>query len=241
MNLADGDALGLARCEERVGHRFADRSLLALALTHRSFANEQGTAEHNERLEFLGDAVLGLVTAEWLYRRYPGRSEGELALAKAALVSERSLVLYAEAIDLGGAVRLGALEARTGGGGKGTLIADALEAIFGAILLDGGWSSAARAVARFLEWVEPHVASERKDAKTELQERLQACGRELPVYTIVAEEGPEHDKRFTCEVTLRGEAAGRGVGRTKKEAQQQAAAATLARMAAEADGGTPAG
>jgi ribonuclease-3 len=235
------DSGALAGCEARLGHRFGDRRLLTLALTHRSFANEQIDSGHNERLEFLGDAVLGLVAADWLFRRYPERAEGELALAKAALVSERSLILFAEEIELGGVIRLGALEARTGGGGKGTLLADALEALFGAIFLDGGWSAAAGAVGRFLEWVEPHAASERKDPKTELQERIQAAGRPLPVYAIVTEEGPEHDKRFTCEVTLEGEAAGLGVGRTKKEAQQQAAAAALAQMDFAGDGEPPAG
>jgi len=230
-----------SECESRIGYRFSDRRLLALALTHRSFANEQRDVEHNERLEFLGDAVLGLVTADWLFGRYPERTEGELALAKAALVSERSLVLFAEEIELGGLVRLGALEARSGGGGKGTLLADALEALFGAIFLDGGWQAAAEAVGRFLAWVEPYAASERKDPKTELQERIQASGRPLPVYSIVSEEGPEHDKRFTCEVELDGEAAGRGVGRTKKEAQQQAAAAALARMESASESEPPAG
>ncbi len=227
---AGGD--GLARCEAALGHQFADRELLALALTHRSYANERSVAGHNERLELLGDAVLGLATADWLYRRHPEKSEGELALAKAALVSERSLLQWAEELELGGCVRLGALEARTPGG-KSALLADALEALFGAVFLDAGWEAAAAVVRRYLEWVEPHAEADRKDAKTELQERLQALSLPLPVYTIVAEEGPEHDKRFTCEVALDGATAGRGIGRTKKEAQQQAAGAALLRLAEE--------
>jgi ribonuclease-3 len=221
---------GVARCAAALGHAFADRGLLELALTHRSWSNEKGVAAHNERLELLGDAVLGLAAAEWLFRRYPEKSEGELALAKAALVSERSLVLWAEALELGAYMRLGSLEARTVGG-KSALLADALEALFGAVFLDGGWEAAAPVVRRFLEWVEPHAESGRKDPKTELQERLQALALPLPIYTIVAEEGPEHDKLFTCEVALDGEPAGRGVGRTKKEAQQRAAGAALLRLA----------
>ena len=226
-SLAD-DAL--AACEARVGHRFADRGLLELALTHRSYANEQGRPDHNERLEFLGDAVLGLVTAEWLYRRHPGRPEGELARAKAVLVSAGVLARYAEQLGIGGDLRLGVGESRSGGGGKESLLADGLETLFGAIYLDGGPEAAQRVVVSFLEWADAEAKPERIDAKTELQERIQASGLPLPVYSIVGEDGPEHDKRFTCEVAVDGAAAGRGVGRTKKEAQQLAAAAALSQL-----------
>jgi ribonuclease-3 len=218
------------RLERRLGHRFADRSLLERALVHRSYANDRGLDGHNERLEFLGDAVLGLLTAEWLYRRHPERPEGDLARAKSALVAEEGLRRWAERLELGGIVRLGSAEVRAGAGQKASVLADGLEALFGAVFLDGGLDAARGPVKRYLEWAEGQVEWRRRDAKTELQERAQALGWPLPVYSILAEEGPEHERRFACEVSLRGVAAGRGAGRTKKEAHQRAAAAALARL-----------
>jgi ribonuclease-3 len=218
------------RLERRLGHRFTDGALLDQALVHRSYANEQALDCHNERLEFLGDAVLGLVTAEWLYRRHPDRPEGELARAKSALVAEDGLCGFAERLELGEVLRLGVGESRSGGGRKASLLADGLEAVFGAVFLDGGLEAARGAVERYLEWAEGQVEWKRRDAKTELQERVQALGWPLPTYAVVEEAGPEHDKQFTCEVAVRGVAVGRGAGRTKKEAQQRAAAAGLAQL-----------
>jgi ribonuclease-3 len=225
-----------ARIEAALGHAFADELLLVEALTHRSFANERGLDLTNERLEFLGDAVLGLVAAEWLFRRHPERPEGELARAKSALVSAAPLAAYALHLDLGAVVRLGQNEVRTGGRRRPSVLADVVEAIFGAALLDGGGDAARLVVERYLLWAEGEVDWHRRDAKTELQERLQAAGRPLPDYLVVAESGPDHDKLFTCEARVAGEVLGRGDGRTKKEAQQGAAAAALARLRSEAPG-----
>lgn len=219
------------RLEAALGHRFADELLLVEALTHRSFANERGLEIHNERLEFLGDAVLGMVAVEWLFRLHPERPEGELARAKSALVSAAPLAGYAERLDLGSAVRLGTNEARTGGRGRASVLADLVEALFGAVHLDGGIDASRRVVERYLEWAQGEVDWQQRDAKTELQERLQGGARPLPDYAIVAESGPDHDKRFTCEVSVEGELLGSGEGRTKREAQQHAAAAALARFA----------
>lgn len=215
---------------ERLGHRFSDRSLFDLAITHRSFANEQGLGDHNERLEFLGDAVLGLVVVDRLYRRRPEQAEGELARAKAALVSASALAPYAEATGLGEVLRLGVGESRSGGRRKRSLLADGWEALLGAVYLDGGMAAAEAAVDRYLAWAERRIEVELRDPKTELQERVQARGRPLPGYAIVEEHGPEHDKTFVCRVDAGDGITGVGRGRTRKEAQQAAAAAALAAL-----------
>jgi ribonuclease-3 len=235
----EGAARGaaLARLEARLGYAFRERGLLEEALIHRSFANERRLAGHNERLEFLGDAVLGLLAADWLYRRLPDRREGELARAKSALVAAGPLSRYAESLELGEPLRLGVGEARSGGSLKASLLGDALEAVWAAIYLDGGIEPARAAIERYLAWAAGEVELER-DPKTRLQEWLQARTAELPRYAIVAESGPEHERTFVCEVAVRGEVAGRGEGRTKKEAQRRAAEAALARLlAAEAAAG----
>ena len=229
---SDSDAL--AALEGRLGHSFSDRSLLEQALTHRSAANEQGSALQNERLELLGDAVLGLLVVESLYRRYPARAEGELARAKATLVSAGALAGYGDALDLGAHLRLGVGEARSGGRRKASLLADAVEAVLGAVYLDGGVEPARRLVDDYLAWSDEGAEPAWIDPKTALQERVQARGWPLPVYAIVDASGPEHDLRFTCVVEVRGEIAGRGSGRSKKAAQQAAAAAALAALEAPA-------
>ncbi len=228
----------LSRLERRLGYRFLDQSLLEQALIHRSFANERRLQRHNERLEFLGDAVLGLIAAEWLFHRYPERPEGDLARAKAALVSAGPLSRFAESIDLGSLLRLGIGESRSGGSRKVSLLGDALEAVWAAIYLDGGLDPARRAIERYLVWAHGLVEFERSDAKTRLQEWVQARGGELPRYAIVDETGPEHGRTFICEVTVFGEVAGRGIGSTKKEAHQHAAAAALPRLLAREESGT---
>jgi ribonuclease-3 len=224
--------------EERLGYRFRDRERLTAALAHRSWAYEQGRAGDNERLEFLGDAVLGLIAADWLYRRYPERSEGDLARLKAWLVSETSLARHAAALGLGERVLLGANEERLGGRARSSILADALEAVFAAIWLDGGLGPARDVIESFLLETEASGEGGAPDAKTRLQELAQAAGWALPAYTIVAESGPAHDKLFVCEVAVCGEPQGRGTGRTKKEAQQRAAAEALERIASEDPEGT---
>ena len=204
-----------------------------MALTHRSHANEQGLEQNYERLEFLGDAVLGLVTAEWLFRRYTQHPEGTLSKLKSQLVSARSLARYARGLGLGEALRLGVGEERSGGRGKRSLLADSLEAVFGAVYLDGGPEAARKVVEAFLLSVEGPSSGNAsapeapEDPKTDLQELLQARGWELPEYRVVAEIGPDHDKRFAVECWAGGECRGRGEGRSKKLAQQAAAADAL--------------
>ena len=222
--------------ETRLGHRFREPARLAEALVHRSWANERGVPEHNERLEFLGDAVLGMVAAEWLFNRYPERAEGDLARLKAWLVSAPSLAAYAAEIGLGERLRLGVGEERSGGREKASLLADALEAVFAAVFLDAGLEAARGAIGKFLESALTTGEAESVDPKTLLQELAQARGWPLPDYRTVEEVGPDHDKTFVCAVAVEGQEAGRGSGRSKKEAQQHAAAAALDRLRAESEG-----
>ncbi|MFQ5350936.1 MAG: ribonuclease III [Thermoanaerobaculia bacterium] len=221
----------LRRFEERLGYRFRRPELLERALTHRSYANERGLAENYERLEFLGDAVLGLATAEKLFDETPPRQEGELTRSKGHLVSARVLAELAETLELGAILRLGVGEERSGGRGKGSLLADALEAVLGAVFRDGGYAEARRVVAELLERAPaPEGGIESRDAKTTLQELAQASGWGRPRYQQIAVSGPDHDKLFTVECRLDGGPSGSGTGRTKKEAEQQAAAAVLGQL-----------
>jgi ribonuclease-3 len=226
--------------EKRLGYRFRRPELFALALTHRSHANERGVEDNYERLEFLGDAVLGLVTAAWLYRRHAGLPEGELSKRKAQLVSRATLAARAEALGLGEALRLGVGEERSGGRQKASLLADALEAVFGAVYVEGGLAPAARVIEPMLEAaLDPRPGEDSPlatDAKTHLQELAQARGRELPEYRVAAAEGPDHNRVFTVECWLDGVCAGRGSGGSKKIAEQRAAADALQRQESQAAG-----
>jgi ribonuclease-3 len=234
--------------EQRLDYRFSDPERLGVALVHRSWAHEQGSIDHNERLEFLGDAVLGLVAASWLYERHPEQPEGELARRKAWMVAAPTLAREARRLGLGERLRLGVGEERSGGREKASILADALEAVYGAIWLDGGPQAARRVIERYLEEADRAGEPTLGDPKTVLQEIVQGRGWPLPLYAIVDEAGPDHDKRFVCEVSVRGARAGRGEGRTKKEAQQRAAAAAIEGLAAaeaappatEGDPGAPA-
>jgi ribonuclease-3 len=217
--------------EKRLGHRFKHPDLLQLALTHRSYANEQSLPEHYERLEFLGDAVLGMVTAQWLFERHPELPEGELSKMKAQLVSRTSLAQHAERVGLGPALRIGVGEERSGGRTKASLLADSMEAVFAAIYLDAGLDGARHAIRIMLE----ETGEERtqllvSDSKTQLQEMTQALGLDLPEYRLAAAVGPDHSKVFTVEVLVGGEVAGRGDGPSKKVAEQKAAAEALVRV-----------
>jgi ribonuclease III len=214
--------------ENALGYRFRDRELLELALTHRSHANERGLPEHNERLELLGDSVLGLVVADWLFHTHPELPEGELSKRKSYLVSAPALAGFASGLGVGRALRLGVGEERSGGREKPSLLADTLEALLGAVYLDGGIEPVRRIVAPLLEHVvELRPAALDADAKTRLQEELQGRGWPLPEYLLVAAAGPDHDKHFTVECRVRDRAAGRGEGSTKKLAEQRAAAEAL--------------
>jgi len=227
---------GFAVLEARIGHPFVDRALLERALTHRSRAHEDATGgvTDNESLEFLGDAVVGLVIADALYREHPDLDEGAKSKIRASLVSAGRLSRLGESLGLGDHLLLGRGEEKTGGRRKTALLADACEAIVAAIYLDGGFDAAAQFVQREL-W-EPFtaggggsaaVAASAFDYKSALQERLQARGMGLPEYRVASERGPEHDKVFEVEVRVNGDVAATATGRSKKDAEQQAAQRAL--------------
>ncbi|HEX2164469.1 MAG TPA: ribonuclease III [Thermoanaerobaculia bacterium] len=217
--------------ERRLGYRFRRPELLDQALTHRSWAHEQEDPErHYERLEFLGDAVLGLITAEELFREHPDLPEGELSKRKSFLVSREVLARRGEELGLGELLRLGVGEERSGGREKASLLADAVEAVLGAVYLDGGIAAARQVVSGLFAAGLARPAAPELDAKTRLQETVQGRGWPLPVYRLVDTAGPDHDKRFTVEVRLQGEPAGVGRGRSKKIAEQEAAAVALAAL-----------
>ena len=221
--------------ELRLGYRFRRPELLDLALTHPSHAHEADGPGDYERLEFLGDAVLGAVAAEWLYASHPELPEGELSKLKSFLVAGPALAGHARDLGLGEGLRLGVGEERSGGRDKDSLLADALEAVFGGIFLDGGFEAARAAIqpllVRAVAARTAPAAAAYFDAKTRLQEVVQARGWELPRYELAGESGPDHEKTFTIECRIEGHAAARGEGRSKKIAEQVAAAAVLARPA----------
>ena len=218
--------------ETRIGYRFRDRGLLEHALTHRSKAHEDpsGGVIDNESLEFLGDAVLGLVIADALCRRYPHSSEGHKSKIKAMLVSTASLAELAERLDLGEHMILGRGEEKTGGRRKQALLADTCEALIAAVYIDGGLEPARQFILRelgetLLQAGRPDYFG--RDHKSRLQEALQSLGRSLPSYRVSGEAGPEHRKLFHVEVLVGGEVIAQGTGRTKKDAEQEAAKAAL--------------
>jgi ribonuclease-3 len=221
--------------ETRIGYRFKDRGLLEHALTHKSRAAEDisGGVADNESLEFLGDAVLGLVVASALFRRYPSYDEGQKSKIKASVVSTYALARQAEAIRLGDHLILGRGEEKTGGRFKQALLADAYEALIAAIYLDGGIEEAEGFLLRELkDAIEAGAAANfvGKDFKSALQERLQALGRPLPEYRVAGETGPDHRKIFTVDVVVGREVLGSAVGKAKKEAEQEAARLALVRL-----------
>jgi ribonuclease-3 len=221
--------------QERVGYRFKDRGLLEHALTHRSRAAEDasGGVADNESLEFLGDAVLGLVVAEILFRRYPEYNEGQKSKVKASVVSTQALARRAEQIQLGDHLLLGRGEEKTGGRFKQALLADGFEALIAALYLDGGLPAAAGFLERELADAIALGGGEAvvgQDYKSALQERLQALGRPLPEYRVAGESGPDHRKEFTIEVVVEGEVLGTASGKAKKEAEQEAARLALERV-----------
>ena len=218
--------------EARIGYRFKDRGLLEHALTHKSKAHEDpsGGVADNESLEFLGDAVLGLVVAETLFRSFPRYNEGQKSKIKANLVSTASLAELAEQLGLGEHMILGRGEEKTGGRRKQALLADTCEALIAAIYLDGGLDPARAFLMReFSSGIEEARNPEYfgRDHKSRLQERLQAQGKPLPSYRITGEVGPDHRKLFHVEVFVGDEMIAQGVGRTKKEAEQEGAKAAM--------------
>jgi ribonuclease-3 len=221
-----------ALCRE-LGYAFADKGLLLDALTHRSFKNENPdiAAADNERLEFLGDAVVGLVVTSLLYVHFPDADEGELTRRRADLVSEKGLTEVAEAIGVGPAMRLGKGEEKSGGREKPRLLSSALEACIGAIYSDGGADAAFTAARRVFEPRLHTAAPGHRDAKSRAQEWAQAHLGGTPSYHLVSSEGPDHDREFTIALELDGEEVAVGVGRSKMEAEQAAAEEALSKWA----------
>ena len=224
-------ATKISSIEKGLGVRFRDAALWEAALTHRSFAFEQGVAITNERLEFLGDAVLGLVITDLAYRAFPDLSEGELAKLRAATVNMTMLAVVARELGLGAEILLGKGEEQSGGRDKSSILADAMEAVLGAIYIDQGLRTASRVIRRlFWPRMQAYARGEGdRDYKTSLQElAAQDLGR-IPEYRV-AERGPDHEKEFTATVFLGGREYGRGTGRSKKEAEQQAAREAFRRL-----------
>ena len=212
---------------------FGNLALLDEALTHPSYTNEaKESISHNERLEFLGDAVLELASSTYLYARFPACSEGELTKMRASLVQSETLARLARRLDLGGYLRLGRGELLAGGADRQNNLENVFEAVIGAIFLDAGWAAAQAYVTRQLSDEAAHLQRTHvaRDFKTALQEHIQQKHRTSIAYELISESGPDHDKRFTTRVRIGGEAMGEGTGRSKKEAEQQAAAAALARL-----------
>lgn len=224
----------LHELEQHLDYTFHDLRLLRAALYHSSYANEHRaqSVSSNERLEFLGDAVLGFVSADYLYRKHPDLPEGELTRIRAALVCEDSLHEVAQRLHLGDFLMLGKGEESGGGRHRPSILADAVEAVLAAVYLDGGIDEARALVHRILLEKEPEqvVESRRRDCKTELQELVQRKPNQELRYELVSESGPDHAKVFTVAVMLNGQVVGLGSGRSKKEAEQSAARTALEQM-----------
>ena len=217
------------KLEEKIGYRFHNRELLVTALTHSSYANERhGEAQSYERQEFLGDSILGLVTAEFLFTHEPPLPEGRMTRMRAELVCEASLHKTALELGLGSYMRLGRGEDHTGGRERPSILADMVEAIIAAIYLDSGMEEARRFIlARVLRDAAFDDSHRSADYKTRLQELVQRKSNQVIAYDLVEETGPDHDKTFTFEVLINGAVSGRGSGKTKKEAEQMAACKAL--------------
>ena len=214
--------------EAVIGYRFSDPRLLKLALSHKSFASESGSGADNERLEFLGDSVLAAVVAHQLYSEYPDDPEGGLSKKKSLLVSRPSLAAWGEEIGLGAHLYLGVGEETSGGRTRQSLLANAIEAVIGAMYLDGGYDAAATFVR---DWcAKRHGSLFETDHKSRLQELLQKRHKMPPTYELDSTDGPDHDKTFKILVRIGDKELGRGTGKNKKEAEQAAACDALSRM-----------
>ena len=211
--------------ENAIGYRFHNISLLQNALAHSSYANERwhDSLKSNERLEFLGDSILGMVVADHLYRNFANRPEGELTRMRADMVCEKALAQVAHQIGLGEHLLLGKGEEQGGGRGRDSILADAVESIIAACYLDGGMEAAKAFISRFVLVNVPVSRLTNADYKTALQELVQQKRNQVLTYTMVGESGPDHDKRFEVELTLNGQVVGHGIGSSKKRAEQDAA------------------
>lgn len=219
--------------EERLGYTFQDKWLLTLAFIHRSFVNENRdlVTEHNERLEFLGDSILGCLVAEFLFRNHPTTPEGELSHLRSRLVQSTACAAYVEKLNLGAFLLLGRGEQMSDGRGRESIHADLLEAIIGAIFIDGGLAAAKDFLFNnFLEEMSEQLEAPSRNWKAELQDYSQRVYHETPSYEVVTESGPDHSKQFVIGVAIQGESFGTGHGSSKKEAQQFAAQAALQKI-----------
>jgi ribonuclease III len=225
--------LGIEKIQESIGYKFKKRSLLEQALTHRSYANEHPESDpgQNERLEFLGDAVLNLALSALLFKKFPSLPEGALSRIRAGQVNEKNLAQMAMLMDLGTYLIIGRGEEATAGREKPSLLANAFEAVLGAVFMDGGFKSASTIISRLFQ---PHLEDQPEtaafDYKTLLQEYCQGRLKKVPLYRVLQEEGPDHKKIFLIEVRVTDQVVGTGKGKTKKEAQQKAAKKALLQL-----------
>ena len=218
--------------ENAIGYRFRNIGLLQNALTHSSYANERwhNSLLSNERLEFLGDSVLGMLVAEYLYHNFPDRPEGELTRMRADMVCEKTLAAAANRIGIGEHLLLGHGEDRLGGRNRESILADAMESVIAACFLDGGIEAALKVVRQFILVEVPVTKLHNVDYKTALQELVQQKKNQVLAYTLVGQSGPDHDKQFDVEVALNGTVVGRGTGRSKKRAEQDAARTAIEKL-----------
>ncbi len=221
MSITDFEAI--------IGYEFTNKDLLKTALTHSSYANENKLPNNNERLEFLGDSVLGFVTAEYLFSEFRGRPEGELTKLRAAVVCEKSLFKFAEKISLGEHIYMGRGEEHSGGRNRPSIVSDAFEAVIAAMYLDGGIDAVRPYILGFIKDAVKREASF-KDNKSLLQEEIQKIKGNTIAYEEVGESGPDHEKVFSFVVKLNGEIIGEGEGKSKKEAEQAAAGDALLKI-----------
>lgn len=218
--------------EKAIGYQFRNITLLQNALSHSSYANERwhDSLKSNERLEFLGDSVLGMLVADHLYRTFPNRPEGELTRMRADMVCEKTLATVANRLDLGRHLLLGKGEELGGGRNRESILADAVESVIAACYLDGGMDAAVQFIQKFILVNVPVTKLHNADYKTALQELVQQKKNQVLAYSLVGESGPDHDKEFRVELTLNGEVVGTGAGSSKKRAEQAAAQKALEKL-----------
>lgn len=224
--------LAIQEIESKIHYIFKDKKLLALAFVHRSFVNEhRQIEEHNERLEFLGDSILGLIVSEYLYVHFPHTDEGELSHLRARLIEATSCVKYIQKLELSPYLLLGRGEKMNDGRGRGSILADLFEALIGAIYLDGGYSAAQQFFfLNFSEDISKIIEHPIRNWKAELQDFSQKKYQQPPLYQVIEEQGPSHNKVFAVSVLVDGKEMGKGMGASKKEAQQAAAAVALEKI-----------
>lgn len=214
--------------EEKIGYNFKDKTLLKTALSHTSYANEGGNIESNERIEYLGDAVLELISSEYIYKTYPKLPEGEMTKTRAYAVCEDSLAQVADRYNFSDFLLVGKCENQINGKYRNSILADAVEAVIGAIFMDSGYDEAKKFILpNIIPQIEDYIKNGNKDYKTQLQEKLQVHGDVKIEYKLVEEKGPDHNKIFVVEVYCNDKLLGKGEGKSKKEAEMLAAKQAL--------------